>query len=54
MDFKSKVLAEYKLILMKIKKKCNVDVKGNLQILEILFLLVAGNQSYMYHLYIFK
>jgi len=32
----------------------NVDVKGNLQVWEILFLLVPENQSYMYHPYIIK
>ena len=43
-DFKIKLLADYKFILIQIFKPFNVDVKGNLQVLEILFLLVPGNQ----------
>ena len=35
-------------------KMFNVDIKDNLPVLEILFLLVSGNQSYMYYLYIIK
>jgi len=44
-DFKIKLLAECKLILMENFKIFNV-------VLEILFLLLPGigNQSYMYHL----